>query len=982
MGPKRTKRPTMVFGDLGERSRFLRASLENPIIAWLLIALFFATLTFLLSPSFRSKRPKLAAGEIAKKSHAVRVEFSVMRPNKEAEQQREKLTAQVPPYYEFQRDPASHAQSQIQSAFNSTRPLYQAYTSARASLKKGYGDRIRDAKRGLRDAQRQVEAAQRRKRRGSTQPDAWLLEPLQLHVEKAKLHLSFLQKRKDTDLRDLELRSEAQMRSIFLETLQIEGGLNQEDVKAFIDNGFSEQIERLLSTSILQVLRQKVVTDQHSLRQDLERGIVWRATPGGQWSERTRSVRFVTQQTARRMVDTLIRRDKSVFANVRNLERACVELARNMIRSNFEIDLAITRKKKSLVKDKVKSYVLKQFRIGEPIVRKGDTLQPWHAIAVQRHYEQLRKLGLVENPYTRLQISLAIFLFILLTMTVIYRFAKKNVHTFGRRAKDVVLIGGVLTFSVLMFSLAIVMARGLAGADLAIPPEAILFCVPVAFGAMMVRLFVNTESALIYIVLLVILVALQFRDPRSFAIQGIDIFFTTPYVLYVFISGIVGAAAIGSIKQRTQLWKASMVNSGVNIVTIFVLSLFKDSPFTLDLGKMLLGGALSGILAATLLVALTPIVEHLLKYTTDIKLLELGNLNAPIFHELLTRAPGTYHHSVIVGNLSESAAEQVGANGLLCRVAAYYHDLGKMKNPKYFAENQEKGENPHDRLKPQMSALIIKAHVKDGKEKAKELKLHDDICDVAFQHHGTSLIRYFYHRAQQQAKEGEIIAEDDFRYPGPKPQTREAGILMLADTTEAAAKSLPDPSPARLKGLVQKVINGHFTDGQLDECELTLKDLDKIAAAFIRILNGIYHVRPEYPGAKKPEPRKTVSRTDEHNSASVVETRPDAEGALPGKSADTDAPPSDAAPTDRRPTAEPGRDDKRTRDSGGNGDGRNGPATAVERTGKDGNSDAVRPATNEESLDGDRDKSAAPLPGAREGDRKSGQKSTKKAGLP
>ncbi|MEZ4460466.1 MAG: HDIG domain-containing protein [bacterium] len=218
------------------------------------------------------------------------------------------------------------------------------------------------------------------------------------------------------------------------------------------------------------------------------------------------------------------------------------------------------------------------------------------------------------------------------------------------------------------------------------------------------------------------------------------------------------------------------------------------------------------------------------------------------------RAPGSYHHSMMVGSLCEAAAEAVGGNPLLARVGAYYHDIGKAKNPQYFAENQKPGINPHDKLKPNMSALIIKAHVKDGLEMARHYRLPEVIQVFIAQHHGTSLIAYFYHRAKQ-LEDPEIhgVDEKDYRYPGPKPQSRETAICLLADGIEAASRAMPEPTPAKLKGLVQKMINKAFTDGQLDECELTLKDLNLIAQAFNRILAGIYHHRPEYPGDKKRE---------------------------------------------------------------------------------------------------------------------------------
>jgi putative nucleotidyltransferase with HDIG domain len=279
------------------------------------------------------------------------------------------------------------------------------------------------------------------------------------------------------------------------------------------------------------------------------------------------------------------------------------------------------------------------------------------------------------------------------------------------------------------------------------------------------------------------------------------------------------------------------------------------------MGMGLAGGIASGIVVSAVL----PIVEAVFGYTTDIKLLELANLNHPGLRELIIRAPGSYHHSMMVGSLCEAAAEAVGGNPLLARVGSYYHDIGKAKNPHYFAENQKLGVNPHDKLKPNMSALVIKAHVKDGIEMARQYRLPGVIQDFIAQHHGTSLIAYFYHKAKSlEDPEIQGVDEKDYRYPGPKPQSRETAICLLADGIEAASRAMPEPTPAKLKGLVQKMINKAFTDGQLDECELTLKDLNLIALAFNRILAGIYHHRPEYPSDKK----KDILHVDKSNDAS------------------------------------------------------------------------------------------------------------------
>jgi hypothetical protein len=286
-------------------------------------------------------------------------------------------------------------------------------------------------------------------------------------------------------------------------------------------------------------------------------------------------------------------------------------------------------------------------------------------------------------------------------------------------------------------------------------------------------------------------------------------------------------------------------------------------------------------LAAVVVSAILPLLESIFKCTTDIKLLELASLNHPLLRQLVVHAPGTYHHSMLVGTLAESAAEAIGGNALIARVGSYYHDIGKMLTPEYFVENQMGRENKHDRLSPSMSALIITAHVKDGIKLAKEYKLPQRIMDIIPQHHGTNLITYFYNKAKElEDPTVQQVQEADYRYPGPKPQTREAAIVMLADKAEASSRVLIEATPQRIKSLVQRVVNSVFMDGQLDECDLTLRDLQQINDAFVRTLIAIYHHRIEYPvveseemkrrnrGTHGPQPEESAKEhTDRHADA-------------------------------------------------------------------------------------------------------------------
>jgi putative nucleotidyltransferase with HDIG domain len=259
-----------------------------------------------------------------------------------------------------------------------------------------------------------------------------------------------------------------------------------------------------------------------------------------------------------------------------------------------------------------------------------------------------------------------------------------------------------------------------------------------------------------------------------------------------------------------------------------------------------------------MVIGLIPLFEKLFDFTTDFKLLELSSSNNPLLRQFSVVAPGTYQHSIMAATLAESAASAVGANPLLARVASLYHDIGKITKPNYFIENISNSENPHDKLSPTMSSLIISSHVKDGQELAKKYKLGDKIENIIGEHHGTSMIGAFYEKAFNENKDGHL-SKDAFRYSGKKPQTKEAGIIMLADSVEAISRTMTNISPSRLELMVRKTINRIYSDGQLDECELTLKDLHSIGDAFVKVLNSVFHQRIPYAG-------KPVEEDDKHEA--------------------------------------------------------------------------------------------------------------------
>lgn len=322
-------------------------------------------------------------------------------------------------------------------------------------------------------------------------------------------------------------------------------------------------------------------------------------------------------------------------------------------------------------------------------------------------------------------------------------------------------------------------------------------------------------------------------------------------MLTFFLGSLTGAYVVRDARARDQIIRAGLFVSLIHLVCLILLN--PDYTLFLDRGfnrNHLYPLAANGFISALLVVATLKIFEHLFDVLTNFSLLEIADSNRPVLKRMAIEAPGTWQHSLTVSQLSEAAADAIGANALLTRAGAYYHDIGKMAKPEYFTENQMFTDNKHDNIEPSMSRLVIFNHVKEGIDLARKHKLHPLIIDFIPQHHGTGLIYYFYQKAIEAAREGEAVSEENFRYPGPKPQTKEAAIILLADSVEGATRALSDPIPPKIEETVKKIVNNKFIDGQLDECNLTLKEIDRISSTFIRILSAMYHARIKYPEKK------------------------------------------------------------------------------------------------------------------------------------
>ncbi len=323
-------------------------------------------------------------------------------------------------------------------------------------------------------------------------------------------------------------------------------------------------------------------------------------------------------------------------------------------------------------------------------------------------------------------------------------------------------------------------------------------------------------------------------------------------VMMIFLLGsLSGVYFLKDARTRGKVITAGLLVSLTHLVCLLLTQLDWHVFFTKDFIRHQLDPLLlNGIICSGVVLGALKIFEMLFGVVTNFSLLELADFNHPLLKRMILEAPGTYHHSLVVSNLSEAAADSIGANALLTRVGGYYHDIGKMIKPEYFTENQLMGHNKHDDIEPSMSRLVILNHVTEGVELARRYKLNQSIIDFIPQHHGTSVIHYFYQRSLEEAEDGEVIDEGNFRYPGPKPQTRETAITMLADSVEGATRALQEPNLNSIEDTVKKVINNRFIDGQLNDCNLTLKDIEQISSTFVRVLTAMYHTRIKYPEKK------------------------------------------------------------------------------------------------------------------------------------
>ncbi len=564
-----------------------------------------------------------------------------------------------------------------------------------------------------------------------------------------------------------------------------------------------ERIKQLLEA----MMEEKIVDDPELLASQIRGGIKVR-TSDGKESLLLEREGIYSLLEARGLLET---RCWEAFPDNRFLRRASYEVVDKLLIPNFRYDDKATRERQREARESVPPVIF-LIKKGQKIVEEGEPITREHLMILETLWQTTTK--------RTFPIIMGRALIILLLMVGI-GFYLRRYHTWILENNTLLSVLGLIVILMLLLTKALTLIPGLSG-----------YLIPMAFSTILIAITLSGRLAILTGVALAIMVGFLTGN-------------LLPFTVVALMGGATGAYSVRWVKHRTDFLRAGALVALTNCLLILAFLLMGIEGEV----KSLWWGLGNGFISCLLAFALLPALEHGFRVTTDIRLLELSNLNHPILKRLAIQAPGTYHHSIIVGNLAEAAAEVVGANPLLARVASYYHDIGKIKNSDYFIENRIGPSLDYEKLVPRLSSQIIISHAKEGVEIAQEYRLPPRIINIIAQHHGTSLVARFYREAQKAQREG--VEEEDYRYPGPRPRSREAAIVMLADSVEAASRTLTKPSSEEIETLVREITNEKFTDSQLAESPLTLSDLKRIGEVFIHTLSGITHGRIAYPPTKR-----------------------------------------------------------------------------------------------------------------------------------
>ncbi len=604
-------------------------------------------------------------------------------------------------------------------------------------------------------------------------------------------------------------------------------------VAVLLDAGLPVTAERLASQLFSDAMADLLVADRNVLPPEGHsiRVVSVEGTARREWAERDVDSVLVISDARQRISVRLIESAPDLPPAVGD---AGATVALSIVVPNLTLDAVATDDARAAAVTAV-GLPLETVKKGAILFRAGDTLTP-HQVG------WYRELQSHQGAETVLISVVVAALFMIVFMMSIYQFTSVLLPSFGVSLREVSTAGGLLV-AVAWSSRAVVAASdgvsGWVGFDA--QPESVWYLVPLPAACMLVRLLLG--------------VSWSFGFALVGAVAcGLGAHLAPAPTLFFLATGLAASASVDHTQERLSVLRAGVFVAGFGCVMVLVLHFVQL--FVLE-GELSLAttmrpvwsmafAGVGGLLSASLVLGALPVFE-LLGFVTDYRLMELANINHPLLRQLLQRAPGSYHHSVNVGTLSEAACESIGANGLRARVAAYFHDIGKVVEPHFFAENQLDRVNRHDGLDPLTSARVIIRHVVDGARMAGEHRLPAVIIDNIHMHHGTGLLTMFFERARNNAVDPAMVLESDFRYPGPKPNTREAGVILLADKVEAATRTLAVPDERNLRLMITRIVNSVMADGQLSECPLTVRELHAVHEVFVGVLLGFYHQRVEYP---------------------------------------------------------------------------------------------------------------------------------------
>ncbi|MCP3961720.1 MAG: HDIG domain-containing protein [bacterium] len=645
--------------------------------------------------------------------------------------------------------------------------------------------------------------------------------------------------------------------------------IDESQVELLAAKEFSPEIEDRLTSILSRVLHQGVVSDKDLLLENRVLGITVQELPSGFRKSQLDLYDYLDYpEQVRRVVEL----DLLSWSGVRKKERAVfAEVVLANVAPNLTFNSSATLDLKNGAAAGV-GTVSRTFRQGEVIARKGAKIDAGTARAI----EQMAGT----RDFRRLLLTgLGTFLMAAATTLLVWLMCGQGERRDRSRERMVSESLILLVLHLLGARLAYFIAEAIGNAIQREPfssIESYVFAIPLASLALLAVLLYGRDAALVLSLVFALLVG---------HIVGTDAIWMM--MVYALASSLAAVFALDhrQFKQRSAMTRAGAVVGLVNVAALLTLKAMSGEVTggLQQLGFDLVCGFLGGLLAAAVASFAVPIFEGLFQITTSIKLIELANPNLPILRRLAFEAPGTFQHSLAVANLAKSGCEAIDGDSVLVNTGALYHDIGKIFRPRYFIENQQPGQNPHDKIQPSMSALILINHVKEGLELAYKLNLPQPILDAIEQHHGTRLIKFFYNRAQERCDPcTEAIREEEFRYPGPKPQSKEMGILMLADAVEAASRTLVNPGRQQLRNLLQALFDDCLQDGQLDHTDLTLGDLHKVEEAFLRVLTNIYHRRVDYPGFDFNRPATGEDRPRKRRPAKTGELQlPQAEAPPP-----------------------------------------------------------------------------------------------------